>query len=374
MTWRMKWLPTYPVCRCSGLSKYDGYKDAILEHITIIGKCDQGLAVDLGLTWRGLNNHWHHHLKLTPEGQRALNEYQQTLHRSTFIEKKPKPEVQDILDLPPRVFPTRIPKVAKKHKGKWLTALLYGDSHFPFQDDRALSVVMAIAEDSKPDVLIHMGDGMDCYALSRFNKNPQRIHTIQDEIDAFRVHLEQMAQICPDAQRVVLEGNHEARLEKVLWSLPRDIEQLTNLSKVREVLSWPVLLDLDTIGFQWIPLREQTRTPILPKFITKHGVKISVDSAMTARREMKTHTYSGASGHSHRKAVYYQGKGGVARGNYVWLETGCTCDLFPEYAPDANWQQGCVVLHFNTDTGGFHIEDFYIHEGNAMGPGREYAA
>ena len=62
------------------------------------------------------------------------------------------------------------------------------------------------------------------------------------------------------------------------------------------------------------------------------------------------------------------------RGNYVWIELGCTCDLFPEYAPDANWQQGCTVIHFNTESGAFHIEDYYIHEGNAMGPGREYTS
>ena len=252
--------------------------------------------------------------------------------------------------------------------------LLYGDSHFPFQDDRALDVVLAIAEDAKPGVVIHVGDGVDTYRISRFNKNPDRLHTIQDEIDAYRVHLEQMAQTCPDAARYVLEGNHEDRMERLLWSLPRDVEQLTTLRKVREVLQWPVLLDLETIGYTWVPRREQGRTAILPKFIVKHGTRISIDSAMSARREMRVHTYSGASGHCHRKGVYYQGKGGVDRGNYVWIELGCTCDLYPEQSPDANWQQGVTVIHFNTDTGGVHIEDYYIHEGNAMGPGREYAA
>ena len=356
------------------MSKYIPYRERLLGYVTTHGVCGAPLAYELGLSAKGLSNYWHDQLKHTPEGQQALNEHQQSIHRSAFVESKPRPEVQNILDLPPKTFPTRIPKPAGKVKGKWLTALLYGDSHFPSQDDKALSVVEAIAEDAKPNVLIHVGDGLDAYHLSRFNKNPDRIHTVQDEIDAYRVHLEQMAQLCPDARRYALEGNHESRLEKLLWSLPRDVEQLTNLTKVREVLRWSVLLDLETIGYTWVPLREQTRTAILPKFIVKHGVKISIDSAMSARREMKTHTYSGASGHSHRKGVYYQGKGGVDRGNYVWIELGCTCDLNPEYAPDANWQSGCTVIHFNIDSGGFHIEDYYIHEGNAMGPGKEYVA
>ncbi len=358
------------------MSKYDGYREAILEHVTSYGKCGQALAAELGLPWKALNLHWHSAIKTSPDGQMALNEYQQTLHRSTFIEKKPKPQIQDILDLPPRLFPTKIPKPAKRRKGKWLTALLYGDSHFPFQDDRALAVVQAIAVDAKPDVVVHVGDGMDCYKMSsKFDPNPDRIHNAQDEIDAYRVHLEQMAQLCPDAQRYVLEGNHEDRMRRVLWALPRTGLQITSLRKIKEVLQWPVLLDLDTIGFIWVPLKEQTRTAILPKFIVKHGSKVSQDSALSARREMKTHTYSGASGHVHRKATYYQGKGGIDRGNYVWIELGCTCGLNPEFTKDPpNWQQGCTVIHFNTDTGGFHIEDYYIHEGNAMGPGREYLA
>ena len=357
------------------MSKYDVYRQDILEYITSHGQCDQGLAGELGLEWGKLNNHWHRLLKASPDGQRALNEYQQSLHRSALIERKPRPKIQDVLDLPPRVFPTKIPKRATKRKGKWLTALLYGDSHFPFQDDRALDIVLAIAEDSKPDVVVHVGDGMDCYGItSKFDPNPNRVHKVQDEIDAYRTHLEQMAQTCPDAARYVLEGNHEDRLRRLLWSLPRDVQQLMSLRKVREVLQWPVLLDLGTIGFTWVPLKEQTQKAILPKFIVKHGVKVSQDSAMSARREMKTHTYSGASGHVHRKAIYYQGKGGIDRGNYVWLELGCTCDLNPEYTKDPpNWQQGCAVIQFNTETGGFHIEDYYIHEGNAMGPGREYS-
>jgi predicted phosphodiesterase len=358
------------------MSKYLPYRDAILAYIADHGRCDHAIAAELGLSWKHLSNHWHQFLKDSPEGQQALNVYQQSLHRSAFVNVKPRPEVQSILDLPPKTFPTRIPKMAGKVKGKWMTALLYGDTHFPFEDKKALAVVQAIAVDAKPDVIVHVGDGLDCYKLSsKFDPNPERLHTAQDEIDAYRVHLEQMAQLCPEARRYVLEGNHEDRMRRLLWSLPWDVQQLTSLRKVREVLQWPALLDLGTIGFTWIPLKEQTRTAILPKFIVKHGVKVSVDSAMSARREMKTHSYSGASGHTHRKGIFYQSKGGIDRGNYVWLELGCTCDLNPEYAKDPpNWQSGCAVIHFNTRTGGFHIEDFYIHEGNAMASGKEYSA
>jgi predicted phosphodiesterase len=349
------------------MSKYDPYRDALLQQIATRGVVDQGFALAVGGPWKGLSNHWHQVLKHTPDGQRALNEYQQSLHRNALVAQKPA--IQDILDLPPKVFPTRVPKVAGKRKGKWLTALLYGDSHYPYQDDRAVGVIQAIAEDEQPNVLMHMGDGMDCYRLSRFNKNPARLHTIQDEIDAYRTHLEQMAQLCPDAERYVMEGNHEARMEKVLWALPRDVEQLTNLRKVKEVLRWPVLLDLATIGFTWVPYREQSRTPILPKFVTKHGNVVRKWAGYTARSEWEKYGKSGASGHCHRGGKFIHRD---HNGNQVWIETYCTCDLSPEYGTDFDWQQGCWLIHFNTDTGGWHFEDYYIQDGNAMGPRREY--
>lgn len=323
-------------------------------------------------------NRWNQVVRHTDEGKTALQKYEAALTTSQLGRasrgRQSRPPITDIIEFPPKSFPTVIPHVARKRKGKWLKALLYGDSHFPHQDDAALAVVQAIAEAEKPNVLIHVGDGIDCYKLSSFNKNPARLHDFQDELDMYRVHLEQMAQICPDAERYVLEGNHEQRLEKILWSLPRNVEQVTQLRDVQEALKWPNLLDLETIGFTWIPRRDQTRTAILPKCIVKHGDKVSIDAGMSARREMKTHTYSGVSGHTHRAAVYWQGKGGVDRGNYFWAELGCSCDLFPEYAPNTNWQQSCTIINFNLDTGAPFIQQYYIHEGNAMGPGVEYIA
>ena len=46
---------------------------------------------------------------------------------------------------------------------------------------------------------------------------------------------------------------------------------------------------------------------------------------------------------THRLAKFITRK---ARRKFVWLETGCLCDLNPEYVQDPDWQQGFAVIQF----------------------------
>lgn len=264
------------------------------------------------------------------------------------------------------------PKVAKSVAGVTITALLWGDPHFPNQDDLALKVVAAIAKDVQPDMLCFMGDGVDATDLSvKFKKNPARKETLQDEINMCRAHLVQMRVLCPDAQFIYLEGNHEERLTRVLWDMEGPARVLSLLTDVQKVLTWPYLLGLEEMGIEFVPYNKQSKRMFLPKFLLKHGNVVRTKSAYTANAEHTKYGMSGASGHTHRLAQFYHRD---HNGNHVWLETGCTCSLEPEYTPDPDWQNGCVVLTLHRDTGAFQAESIYIHKGNAVFRGKEYTA
>ena len=251
-------------------------------------------------------------------------------------------------------------------------AFLYGDSHFPFQDERVLNVIYRILGDYTPDIIIHMGDIVDCYHLSsKFDRNPERLHTLQQEINGARQHLHQVAQLVPASRRVLLGGNHEDRLRRLLWGLEGHEAALNSLDIVRQEVTWPKLLGLDDIGFEWIAPADQTKTKILPKFITKHGTIVRANSAYTARAEHAKYGKSGASGHSHRLGMHMHRD---HNGNHVWIETGCTCSLVAEYNPDPDWQQGCVVAAFDKRTGAFALEPIYIHNGRAVWRDHVYKA
>lgn len=276
--------------------------------------------------------------------------------------------LDDILEIPVREYERF---VAPGKPAKMETALLYSDTHFPYEDPRALSIVEQIAAELQPDLLAHLGDIMDCYTLSDFDRSPQRKHTLQDEIDMAREHLARMATVCPKSRRILLEGNHEDRLRRTLWRMKGSAESFHSLRIFQEMMVWPELLKLRDIGWEWYGVMEQTKAQFLPKFILKHGTTLSQFSAYTARKEWRKYGKSGASGHTHRIGWYMNRD---HNGNHAWIEIGCTCTLEPEWMQDPNWQQGCAVVTFEPKTGAFGIELVYIHNGLAVWRGRTYRA
>ena len=287
----------------------------------------------------------------------------------------------DLLQVPVRPIGVSYPRPARrkqsvakgKRKSKLKTALLWGDTHFPAADHRALAVVQAIAEDMQPDLLVHMGDLIDAADLSeKFTKNPARRETLQDEIDQARNHLATMRKTCPDAEFVLLEGNHEERMSRVLWNIEGPAAALAMLTNVRRELTWPRLLGLEELHIQHIPYKEQTGYELMPKWLLKHGNKVRSKSSYTAAAEHAHYGRSGASGHTHRLGMFFHRD---HNGNHVWCETGCTTLLQGhDYTQDPDWQQGCVFLTAHEDSGAFQAEPVYIHEGHAVFRGVEYDA
>lgn len=281
------------------------------------------------------------------------------------IKRKPSIELREVV----KPLNVTIPKSAPRKQGNIITALLYGDTHFPFHDASALAVIQAIAEDTKPDLLVHMGDLLDGYPISRFEKDPERKATLQDEIDMARAHLAVMRTASPSSRFIWLEGNHCDRLRRMLWNLEGPAATLHQLTAFKKAMTWPALMGLDELGVEFVPYGEQTKRDFLPKFILKHGTVVSAKSAATAAKEQGKYNRSGASGHTHRLGQFYHRD---HNGSHVWLETGCTCDINPQYAVDPDWMQGCVFMSFERKTGAFQAETVYIHKGTAVFRGRVY--
>jgi len=278
------------------------------------------------------------------------------------------------LDVPIRPLNVALPSKVEvtSHTGDILTALLWGDTHFPNQDNAVLAIVRQIAEMLRPNFLVHMGDLLDCYELSDFDQNPYRIDNIQSEIDLGRSHLAQMRLASPESSFLFLEGNHEDRLRRTLWRLKGPSAALAQLTAFKQAITWPSLLGLNEMGVTFVPYdSKQAKKKFLPKWILKHGNIVRKYSGYTARGEMEKYGRSGSSGHSHRLGVHMRQD---HNGNHCWVETGCTCSLEPEYMSDPDWQQGCVVLTFEPVTGAFQAEPIYIYNGLAVWRGCVYRA
>ena len=278
-----------------------------------------------------------------------------------------------ILDVPVRPLNVTFRAPAKKTKGKYLTALLYGDTHHGFHCNKTFAVVEAILKDVQPDILVDMGDGVDCGHLSdKFRQNPMRTSSLQDEIDAKRIQLARFRKVAPKARYLYLEGNHEERLRRTLWNAEGPAKALIQLDIFQRTLTWPKLLGLDDLHIEFYPYDEQTDKQVLPKFILKHGTKLSQQSGYTATAELRRYGRSGASGHTHRLGVIWRSD---HEGQHVWIETGCCCDLKKTPgASDPDWQNGCAVLTFDKKTGAVQVEPIEIRKGHTLFRGKEYRA
>lgn len=249
---------------------------------------------------------------------------------------------------------------------KFKHAVVYGDTHYPFHDTAALKIVKEIVKDVRPDVLVHIGDLVDCWQVSRFDKDPRRKDSLQDNINEAAAHLKEMFMLTPEAQRFFIEGNHEFRLHKTLARFTAEQREIIRLDILDGYISWPNILAKAGVSqqmWEFVPTRGQARRRIFPNLVVKHGSKVTKWSAGTARAEWERYGMSGISGHTHRLGAFYHSDFNGAHG---WAETGCTCDLQPEYVEDPDWQHGCVVITFTNDWKYFAFEPVYIQEGHAI--------
>lgn len=277
-----------------------------------------------------------------------------------------------LLDVPVRPLNVVFGKPAKRKAKKLLKVFLHGDTHHGFQDDKTLAVTQALLEDFGPDILADMGDGVDAGHLSeKFKQNPMRKTTLQDEINAKRMQLASYRRSAPDAEYWYLEGNHEERLRRSMWNTEGSARALIQLDIVQRELTWPKLLGLDDLHINFVPADDQTSTNILPKFILKHGTRVSAKSGYTATLEMNKYNRSGASGHTHRLAVVWKRD---HNGQHLWIETGTGAVLTPEYTQDPDWQNGCVMLTFEPESGAVTAEPVEIRNGHTIWRDKEYRA
>lgn len=220
------------------------------------------------------------------------------------------------------------------------------DEHFPYQDEQARNVALQIVEDFSPNVLISGSDGVDFYALSKFDKNPDRQSAVQIEIDMWMRGQEEWKSAAPDARRIFIVGNHEDRLRRYLWSKPE-------LSSLRAV-SLPNLMELDRQEIEYSP-REVV---FFDKLAVRHGAVIRKWSAYTARAELEKEKYaiSVLSGHTHRGGSFYTAtRHGVAQAH----ECFCLCELDPEYVNRPDWQQGIMLATISNQ--GLSVEPVLIN-------------
>lgn len=215
------------------------------------------------------------------------------------------------------------------------TVGLIPDAHIPFHSERRLRALFDIVRGC--DVIVIMGDLIDAYSVSSFDKDPRRKERMPEEFAEARRWLHILREENHDAEIHFIEGNHEERFMRYLIRHAPAVVGMRGMS-IREQL------DLDELGIEY----HDSDGFEIGGVRLKHGQVVSQKSGATAHKELDQHQTSGVSVHTHRMSmVFYTNREGV---KHFWLEGGHVCDeAKADYVKNPNWQAGSWMLHV-TDT------------------------
>lgn len=234
---------------------------------------------------------------------------------------------------------------------------LVPDIHCDDHDPKAVALAAQLCEAFKPTRIIFLGDAMDCgWASSKYKTDSrQREGACAREIAAW----EGVLQAFHFAPIQCLLGNHERRVLDYL----NDHPELRGTLGIEPSTIFPGLVEA---GFVKLAAGS---------FVVTHGSTVRKWAGWSAKAEMDRWGCSGATGHTHRIASYYQRD---ASGVRVWVECGHLARNPPRYravnepAP-LNWMQGVVTVETEGNQFNVNAIPFTLHY-RAMFNGRRYSA
>jgi hypothetical protein len=214
------------------------------------------------------------------------------------------------------------------------------DLHFPVEDRRSLAAVEKYAAEYEWDKVVYLGDVMDFNCVSSHNINNLRAvegQTLQADYDYANGVLDRHQEIFGDAQLVMLEGNHDYRVERYIDANPR----------LRGSIEVAKGLRLAERGIKWVRNWSNGTVYRIGKALFTHGIYTNEHHAKKHVQRYGENTFYG---HVHDVQSFSQVLYGD-NSTIVGQSLGCLCDYAQAYMQGKpnNWQQAFGVFHFMED-------------------------
>src|ERR1022692_276086 len=118
--------------------------------------------------------------------------------------------------------------------------LFLTDLHFPTEDPQVFSLITQVAKAVKPDIVWLNGDTMDFESVSSFMTRPDARLQLNNDFKHGRRRMKQLRDLCPNAVMYSKVGNHDARLQRFLWSKAPELAgleelELASLLRLKEI-------------------------------------------------------------------------------------------------------------------------------------------
>lgn len=260
----------------------------------------------------------------------------------------------------------------------------------PFHDDAAMNVFIEVCKSYQPDKVQILGDFLDLASQGRFAQEATFAQTTQEALNTGHRFLATLRAACPDAEIVVIEGNHDKRMQNFIeanaiaaFGLKR-----AGLPESWPVMSLPYLLRLDELNIQYVDAYPAATDWDNATTRNIHGTKANSRGSTTSQYVFELPHLNTWAGHTHRVEVTYRSVMG-ARGEPIEsysANPGCLCRV-DGAVPSVNgaigadgtaarivenWQQGFGLAYYNDTESWPYV--YRIRNGRALIDGMEIAA
>ena len=221
---------------------------------------------------------------------------------------------------------------------------LIPDVHAPFEDKRAVALVIKALQAWGVDILVDLGDAADCYTVSSHSKDPARSNKLKDEVEGVNSFLDKLDSTGAKA-KYFIKGNHEDRLERYIAEKAPELFGLVGCEE---------LFRLKQRGWSVTQYKDSMK---LGKLHLTHDCGNAGGQAHS--KALDTFQDNVVIGHTHRMAISYVGnaKGKTHVGAmFGWLGDVKYIDYMHKVSALRAWQLGFGVGYMEVTTGVVHLQ------------------
>jgi predicted phosphodiesterase len=231
-------------------------------------------------------------------------------------------------------------------------ALLLADPHVPYHDRDAMLLACTHGQAEGVDVVVLLGDFMDCFALSRWENDP-RERDFRRELDTGREVLSVLREGFPNARIIYKLGNHDERLERYLSCKAPELLDVADFEMA-------ALLRCAELNIEVV-------TDLMPLLIGKlyalhgHEYKFNISNPVNPARGLFLRgKVLAICGHFHQTSQHSE-KSMDDSVVSCW-SIGCLCNMRPRYMPLNKWNHGYAIVSVD-DSGAFQVDNKRIIDG-----------
>jgi predicted phosphodiesterase len=338
-------------------------------------------------------------------GKTFINKHRQAMVQGSNapVSEGSGPLWNPITNARPTIVKSSIATPVKKND--WKTAVIFPDPQIgyrqfedgsldPFHDEAAMDVALQVLayeqEQNGVEQVVNLGDFLDLPSQGRFAQEATFANTTQYAIDMGHYFLAQQRANAPEAEIVLIEGNHDRRLQNFVEMNALAAFGLKRASSPGDlpVMSLPFLLRLDELNVTYIDSYPAGKHWIADNLRAIHGNKVRSNGSTAAAYTNDMPHISTVFGHTHRLEIQSKTTWDrVGKIRSMAISPGCLCrvdgavpsvhgaigvDGRPAVEYE-NWQQGVAVIKYK-DSGEFFVDLVQIDDGRTVYQGKEFKA